>query len=150
VSRVLILSCLLCLGAVMAEEFDPATVAAELVDQHVPEAEWNAFVAQIHAGAERWLKEHEDGSLKWFLDDQITAQGLGATKDVQHLKTFVMWVALYHTYDLPVPAKLRRIKEGDRVKYLAELKVIEADFSWEKALVVVRRRAAEALGDKSK
>ena len=94
-----------------------------------------------------WSSSHDDSTDRGlFLNDKLIE--LTAPKDVQTLKRVICWLALYEFYQEPLPKVVAQLSEADKRLYLDDLAKIERDFTWEKALALFTRRAAEAKARK--
>ena len=116
---------------------DVVAVAYELAQRDMSSNEWEAYVKKATKRYESWTEYSPGGSRNQFLDDELLNLLVSARNGtLQELKRAVYWLALYQPFRAVAPSTMLNLA----VKHQHDLDELLADFSWEKALVLVGHR----------
>lgn len=121
---------------------DIPSIAYDIMRKDMSEKDWEKYVRRVRAHFETWSDDNPSasGNLKRFLDDRLLQFAVRVPKGkVSYLKRFIHFLSLYKEWKEMPPAYIRNIADENR----SELDKLVADWSWDEAVKLVKKKAKD-------
>jgi hypothetical protein len=119
---------------------DIPSIAYDIMRKDLSEKDWKKYVRRSRGMYETWCDDNDSGDLKRFLDDRLLQFAVRVPKGkVIYLKRFIHWLSLYKEWKEMPPAYIREIADENR----SELDALLADWSWDRAVALVKKKSRE-------